>query len=80
MGIPSDFFGVMGPMFVHAIQPILEERNMWSDDTHDAWLFLFSHITRVMTHGHMYGNTTESITKAPTGEMIAGSPPTKMEI
>ena len=79
VGIPSDFFGVMGPMFVHAIQPILEENNMWNEDTHDAWLFLFSHITRVMTHGHMYGNITDSTTKAPPSEMTTGSsPPTSM--
>ena len=54
VGIPCDYFGVMGPMFVHAIKPSLVQKKMWDEDTEDAWLSLFSHITRVMTHGHMY--------------------------
>ena len=44
----------MGPMFIYAIKPSLEKKKMWDEDTEDAWLSLFSHIIRVMTHGHMY--------------------------
>ena len=56
VGIPSDYFGVMGPMFSHSIKPSLEKRGMWDDDMEDAWLSLFSHMTRVMTHGHTYAH------------------------
>ena len=50
----------MGPIFLHAIQPSLEEKNMWDEDVQDAWLFLFAHITRVMTHGYTYGHLEAS--------------------
>ena len=63
VGIPCDYFGVMGPLFLHAIQPSLEKKDMWDEDTQDAWHFLFAHITRAMTHGHVYAhldNTTNS--------------------
>ena len=56
VGIPSDYFGVMGPMFVHSIQPSLEKKDMWDDDMQDAWLSLFGHMTRVMTYGHTYAH------------------------
>ena len=58
VGIPSDYFGIMGPMFLHAIRPCLEEHNMLSEEMEDAWLFLFAHMARVMTHGHKYGEAT----------------------
>ena len=60
VGIPSDYFGVMGPMFVHSIQPSLQEKGVWDEDMEDAWLSLFSHMTRVMTHGHTYDHQKEA--------------------
>ena len=56
IGIPSDYFGVMGPMFIHTIRPCLEKRQMWDEETDEAWHWLFSHITRVMVHGHKHAS------------------------
>ena len=59
VGIPCDYFDVMGPIFLHAIKPSLEQKGMWDEDTEEAWLYLFSHITRTMTHGHKYAHRDE---------------------
>ena len=53
IGVPSDYFGVMGPLFLETIQPSLAKQDMWDEETQDAWLFLFGYMARVMRHGHM---------------------------
>ena len=53
-GIPHDYFGVMGTIFVHAVRPYWEEAGCMSEETEDVWMMLFAHIARVMTHGHKY--------------------------
>ncbi len=53
-GIPSDYFGVMGTIFVHAVRPYWEQAGEWNEETEDAWMELFAHIARVMTHGHQH--------------------------
>ena len=53
-GIPNDYFGVMGTIFVHAVRPYWEEAGCMSEETEDVWMMLFAHIARVMTHGHKY--------------------------
>ena len=53
IGVPSDYFGVMGPLFLETIQPSLVKQDMWDEETQDAWLFLFGYMARVMRHGHM---------------------------
>ena len=35
-------------------RPYLEKENMWNEAVEDAWMELFGHIARVMTHGHTY--------------------------
>ena len=53
IGVPSDYFGAMGPIFLETIEPSLVKQGMWDEDTQDAWLFLFGYMARVMRHGHM---------------------------
>lgn len=53
VGIPSDYLGVMGSIFVHAVRPYLVKHQQWNEETEDAWQELFGHITRVMTHAHI---------------------------
>jgi hemoglobin-like flavoprotein len=53
-GIPADYFGVMGTIFLHAVEPYLREAECWNEATEDAWMAIFGHIARVMTHGHQY--------------------------
>ena len=53
-GIPSDYLGVMGSIFVLAVKPYLEKHEQWNEQTEDAWMELFGHITRVMTHAHVH--------------------------
>ena len=53
-GVPSDYLGVMGAIFVHAVKPYLEKHDQWNEEVEDSWMELFAHITRVMSHGHMY--------------------------
>ena len=53
IGVPSDYFGVMGPLFLETIKPSLVKQDMWDEETQDAWLFLFGYMARVMRHGHM---------------------------
>lgn len=53
-GIPSDYLGVMGVIFLHAVRPYLEKHNQWDEETEDAWMELFGHVTRVMTHAHVF--------------------------
>ena len=60
IGVPSDYFGAMGPIFLETIEPSLVKQGMWDEETQDAWLFLFAHITRVMTHGHVYAHLDTS--------------------
>merc|ERR1712029_1235508 len=60
VGIPSDYFGVMPNIFLHAVRPYLERVDMWNEETQDAWMNLFSHITRVMTHGHTHYHLIET--------------------
>ena len=60
VGIPTDYFGVMPNIFLHAVRPYLERVDMWNEDTQDAWMSLFSHITRVMTHGHNHYHLIET--------------------
>jgi hypothetical protein len=57
-GIPSDYFGVMGTIFVHAVRPYWEEAGCWNEATEDVWMELFAHIARVMTHGHKFYQVT----------------------
>ena len=54
VGVPSDYLGVMGSIFVHAVKPYLENHNQWNEKIEDAWMELFSHIARVMRHGHIH--------------------------
>ena len=68
-GIPSDYFGVMGTIFLHAVRPYLESSGNWNEAVEDAWMELFGHIARVMTHAHKYYHVDV--------ENIAGSEPTK---
>ena len=44
----------MGSIFVHAVKPYLEDTSQWNEETEDAWMELFGHITRVMIHGHIH--------------------------
>ena len=53
IGVPSDYFGAMGPLFLETIQPSLVKQDMWDEETQDAWLFLFGYMARVMRNGHM---------------------------
>ena len=53
-GIPSDYLGVMGSIFVLAVKPYLEKHEQWNEETEDAWMELFGHITRVMTYAHVH--------------------------
>ena len=61
-GIPSDYFGVMGTIFCHAVKPYLEEQKLWNEETEDVWMELFGHIARVMTHGHKYHHSKSALT------------------
>eukprot|EP00095_Tigriopus_kingsejongensis_P009097 snap_masked-scaffold295_size218279-processed-gene-1.5 protein:Tk09097 transcript:snap_masked-scaffold295_size218279-processed-gene-1.5-mRNA-1 annotation:"PREDICTED: cytoglobin-1-like" len=61
-GIPSDYFGVMGTIFCHAVRPYLEDQNAWDENIEDVWMELFGHIARVMTHGHKYYHITTTTT------------------
>ena len=45
-GIPHDYFGVMGTIFVHAVRPYWEEAGCMSEQTEDVWMALFAHIAR----------------------------------
>ena len=45
-GIPHDYFGVMGTIFVHAVRPYWEEAGCMSEETEDVWMALFAHIAR----------------------------------
>lgn len=54
IGVPSDYLGVMGSIFVHAVKPYLEKHKQWNEESEDAWRELFGHITRVMTHAHIH--------------------------
>ena len=67
VGIPSDYFGVMPNIFLHAVRPYLERVDMWNEETQDAWMNLFSHITRVMTHGHTHYHLVELAALSPSG-------------
>ena len=59
-GVPSEYLGVMGTVFIHAVKPYLEKHNQWNEDIEEAWRELFSHITRVMVHAHInYQPVTE---------------------
>ncbi|CAB4067707.1 unnamed protein product [Lepeophtheirus salmonis] len=53
-GIPYDYFGVLGTFFIEAAKPRIQDSRIWSEELEDAWMELFSHIVRVMTHGHKY--------------------------
>ena len=53
IGVPRDYFGAMGPIFLETIEPPLVKQDMWDEETQDAWLFLFGYMARVMRHGHM---------------------------
>jgi hemoglobin-like flavoprotein len=39
-------FQLIGPQFIQAIQPSLEER--WTPELHDAWIQLFKYMAYVM--------------------------------
>ena len=52
IGAPCDYFGVMGPIFIHVVSPCLEKRGLWNDDMEEAWLWLFSYISSNMSHGY----------------------------
>ena len=51
----------MGPQFLAAIQPSLEEK--WSDDVESAWILLFKHISYNMKSA-MLQEATEQQQKA----------------
>ena len=72
-GIPSDYFGVMGTIFCHAVKPYLEEKDSWNEATEDVWMELFGHIARVMTHGHKYYHELKWKKKKPKDTCLASS-------
>jgi hemoglobin-like flavoprotein len=39
-------FQLIGPQFIQAIKPSLEDR--WTDELHEAWLHLFKYIAYVL--------------------------------
>lgn len=39
-------FQLIGPQFIQAIQPSLEDR--WTDELHEAWIHLFKYMAYVM--------------------------------
>jgi hypothetical protein len=51
-GVPADFLGLVGPVFVHAIRPCLRAAAADEILAEEAWLTLFAYLTRVMTVGH----------------------------
>ena len=52
IGVPCDYFGVMGPIFVHVVGPCLDKRGLWNDDMEEAWQWLFAFISRTMSDGY----------------------------
>ena len=54
IGVPSDYFGVMGPIFIDVVRPCLEKRGLWNEGMEDAWGFLFVYISRTMSHGYKW--------------------------
>ena len=55
LGIPCEYFGVLGTIFIHTLRPSLEKQDLWDEDTQDAWLVLFGYMARVMSHGYKEG-------------------------
>ena len=45
-GIPNDYFGVMGTIFVHSVSPYWDEAGCLSEETEEVWMMLFAHIAR----------------------------------
>jgi hemoglobin-like flavoprotein len=39
-------FQLIGPQFIQAIQPSLEDR--WTDELHEAWVHLFKYMAYIM--------------------------------
>ena len=54
IGVPSDYLGVMGPIFIEVVRPCLEKRGLWNEDMEDAWGFLFVFISNTMSHGYKW--------------------------
>ena len=52
LGVPRDYFGVFGPIFIHVVQPCLESCDLWNEDMEDAWHWLFAYISRTMGKGY----------------------------